>query len=447
MRKLFGTDGIRGVANTFPMNPEIALRIGKAAGTYFESKGDCVFIGKDTRISGDMLEAAVAAGVASSGLEVHLCGIIPTPGVSYLTYSNSAACGIVISASHNPHEDNGIKLFGPGGYKLSDQQENSLEDLIFKAPEIEKNKKTVKPGKIRTRINASSSYNEFLKTTIRAGLSLKGLNLVLDCSNGATWQIAPDLFTEMGANITCIGVTPDGININEKCGSEHPRLLAETVSVAGADIGIAFDGDGDRLVIVDEKGNVLSGDQVMAVCARYLDEIGKLTGSAIVTTIMSNTGLARYLDKHQIQCVSSNVGDRYVMQKMLETGAVLGGENSGHIIFHQHHHTGDGMLAAIQFLAAAKHFSLPVSELAGFLTVFPQKMINVDVHEKPDIHTLEPVKKCISAIEKSLGDDGRVLVRYSGTQLLCRVMVEGPDIEITEKYCLQIAETIRKTIG
>ena len=447
MEKLFGTDGIRGIANRHPLTPEMAGRIGKAVGTFFHANGRAAIIGKDTRLSGDMLEAAMAAGIASTGMPVHCCGILPTPGISYLTLSGKTACGIVISASHNPFQDNGIKIFGPDGYKLSDDQERRIEALVFREGASGSKRAAEKIGSIGFRPGAVQQYTQFLQECAPAGLKLDGLRIAIDCSNGATYRIAPQLFASLGAEVIPLGIQPNGENINADCGSEHTENLAETVTQAKAHMGIAFDGDGDRMVVVDERGGELSGDQVLSVAARYLQEIGRLANDTIVATVMSNIGLKKSLGQQGISVLDCRVGDRYVMEQMRRSGAVLGGENSGHMIFHHLHRTGDGMIAAIQFLAAYRHYRLVTSKLADFMTIFPQVLINVPVREKPDIDSIRSLRTGISKMEARLGKDGRVLVRYSGTQPMCRVMVEGPDARTTEDCCRQLADIVKTTIG
>lgn len=451
MGELFGTDGIRGVANHFPLDCETALKAGRAIAAYFDGKKDAAdrfLIGQDTRISGNMLASALAAGICSMGKDVYLAGVIPTPGVAYLTATDGFAAGIVISASHNPFYDNGFKLFKRDGYKLSDEVERSIEQLIKDDGSLYKKSKTIqKVGRIHLVENARDNYRRFLQNCISTGPLLDGMKLVIDCSNGAASKIAPMLFEKLNTTVKSIFCRPDGININDNCGSQHPGVLAETVIAENADLGLAFDGDADRLIAVDEKGKVLSGDQVMAICAKYMKEKGQLANPVVVTTVMSNLGFGSALKKMGITHIKANVGDRYVMEEMLKAGAVLGGEDSGHMIFLDHHTTGDGMLAGLKLMQAMRSSGKTLSELAAVMTVFPQCLINVDVKSKPDINTIDAVMLAIQDVENELGDNGRVLVRYSGTQPQCRVMVEGPTVQETKFLCQQIASAVAKALG
>ncbi|MCB2149560.1 MAG: phosphoglucosamine mutase [Deltaproteobacteria bacterium] len=451
MDKLFGTDGIRGVANHYPLDCETALKAGRAIAAYFDGGNDTAdrfLIGQDTRISGNMLASALAAGICSLGKDVYLAGVIPTPGVACLTATDGFSAGIVISASHNPFYDNGFKIFKRDGYKLSDEAERSIEQLIKEDGALLKKSQTVKKvGTIHLVKNALDNYRRFLQNCLFTGPSLGGMKLVIDCSNGAASQIAPMLFEKLNATVKSIFCRPDGININDNCGSQHPGVLAETVMAENADLGLAFDGDADRLIAVDEKGKVLSGDQVMAICAKDMKEKGQLPKPVVVTTVMSNLGLGAALKKLGITHIKADVGDRYVMEEMLKAGAVLGGEDSGHMIFLDHHTTGDGMLAALKLMQAMRASGKTLSELAAVMTVFPQCLINVDVKSKPEINTIDEVMLAIRAVEKELGDKGRVLVRYSGTQPQCRVMVEGPTVQETKFLCQQIASEVGKVLG
>jgi phosphoglucosamine mutase len=449
MSKLFGTDGIRGVANKFPLTPEIAISVGRAAVSTFHSntKHPKIVIGKDTRLSGFMLEYALAAGICSMGGEAQLAGTIPTPGVAYITSSMDAAAGIVISASHNPFYDNGIKIFDGNGNKLTDETEQEIEKTVRADQNRSKDTLTRETGSVIQFADASRSYKEFLKTCVAVPSDFQGMKIVLDCSNGATYRIAPDLFRELGAEVTALSIHPDGKNINADCGSEHPRTLIKEVVNQRADIGLAFDGDGDRLIAVDESGQVITGDRILAICANDLKQKGMLKNNLVVSTVMSNLGLRIALEKMGIKHVITRVGDRYVLEEMRASGAVIGGEDSGHMIFADYLTTGDGMMTALKLLEAMQTQSQPLSELSKIMTVFPQALINVDVSRKPDIQSVPEVVKAIELVEKNLGEQGRVLVRYSGTQPLCRVMVEGPGKEETQRYCSHIADIIRDTIG
>jgi phosphoglucosamine mutase len=449
MGKLFGTDGIRGVANEYPMTSEMAMKVGKAVASIFKEHDkdqSKIVIGKDTRLSGDMLEHAIASGVCTTGVDVYLAGILPTPGIAYLTASTSASAGIVISASHNPFYDNGVKIFKGDGFKLSDEKEAEIEQLVLNQ-NLDISTKTVQDtGRVYAMKDSGKSYANFLKHTV-LGKTFKGLKLVMDCSNGATFDVAPALMMMLGAEVEALFVRPDGKNINENCGTQYPEVLRKTVVTKGADIGLAFDGDGDRLVAVDESGGIATGDQIIAICARYMKQNGTLKKNCVVSTVMSNFGLRRSLKEMGITHIQSKVGDRRVVEKMLSSGAVLGGEDSGHMVFLDHHTTGDGILTALRLIEIMQAESKPLSELRKIMTVFPQVLINVEVDQKPDIETLSEIKDAISSVERRLGNEGRVLVRYSGTEPLCRVMVEGPDIDKTRSYCQELADNIKKNIG
>lgn len=353
MRKLFGTDGIRGVANKDPMTPEMAIQIGQAVTHVLNEKGhrQRIVIGKDTRLSGYMLENALAAGISSMGADVISVGPMPTPGIAFIANNMDADCGIVISASHNPFEDNGIKIFSKEGFKLSEEQEFEIEELIFSKNIQSLASSSQEIGRAFQEENALEGYIVFLRHTFPKNLSLEGVKIVLDCANGATYKVAPTLFKEMRAEVLCLNVNPDGKNINVECGSLHPELLAEKIIENRADIGLALDGDGDRLIAADEKGNIISGDKILAICAKNLKKERRLKNDLVVSTVMSNLGLSLALNEMEIKHIRTRVGDRYVLKEMLKNGAVLGGEDSGHIIFLEHHTTGDGLIAALQLLA------------------------------------------------------------------------------------------------
>ncbi len=459
MGKLFGTDGIRGKANAYPMDTETAAAVGRAAARYFKTENPeraHIIIGRDTRISGDMLAFAVAAGICSAGLNVELLGVMPTPAVAYLTAASRAVAGIVISASHNPFEDNGIKLFDSKGYKLSDAAENEIERLIqsdcscgAEAGCGDRNA-VADPAALGVNIYCENEgierYIGFLRQAV-PGLDLSGMTIGMDCANGAMYRAAPELFRQLGAHIIQLFCSPNGININKQCGSQHPESLAAAVREHGGDVGLAFDGDGDRLIAVDETGSVLTGDQIMAICAQDMQNRGVLNRNLVVSTVMSNFGFKMALNENGIETVATQVGDRYVMEAMLAEQAVLGGEDSGHIIFRDVHTTGDGLLAALRLIDAMRSAGQPLSRLAGIMTVFPQELINVDVRSKPDLNSIPEIETAIEQAENVLGSQGRVLVRYSGTQNQCRVMVEGPDEEITHKLCRGIADVVGRVIG
>jgi phosphoglucosamine mutase len=449
MNKLFGTDGIRGIANEYPMTTEIALNIGRAIAYLSKRKGHAprIIIGKDTRLSGDMFESAIISGICSMGVNAISVGVMPTPGIAFLTHNMRADAGIVISASHNPSQDNGIKIFNNEGFKLSDEKENKIEELIF-ANNMDKLHPVPKElGKLSRLDDAAGRYVDFLKSTFPQELNPEGMKIVLDCGNGATYRVAPEVFAELGVEVTTLFNQPDGKNINLNCGSQHTEALAAEVLRQKADVGFAFDGDGDRVIAVDEKGNVLTGDRMLAICSTILKKEGKLKNNFVVRTVMSNLGLSVAFQKLGIDSVFAPVGDRFVLEEMLTRGAIIGGEDSGHLIFLQHHTTGDGLITALQVLAAMKKEAKPLSELATIMTVFPQMLINIDVKRKPEIETVPEIMAAIKQVEEKLGDKGRVLVRYSGTQNMCRVMVEGPTKEETETNCRQIADVVKKMLA
>jgi phosphoglucosamine mutase len=450
MQRLFGTDGVRGVANLPPMTPEMALRIGRGAAYVSRLGGGRrhrIIIGRDTRHSGAMLESALAAGICSVGVDVLLAGTIPTPAIAYLARSMKTDAGIVISASHNPYRDNGIKIFSRDGYKLPDAQEDAIERLVASA-EIENVRPTGEEvGTCSIIKDAPERYIAFCKSTFPPDLSLKGMRLVIDCANGATWRIAPSVFSELGADAMAIHAEPDGFNINDHCGSQHTEDISAKVRQTGADLGLAFDGDGDRLIAVDEKGQELTGDHVLAICGRMYKAKGRLKNNLVVSTVMSNYGFLAALDKLGIGHAASAVGDRHVMEMMREKGAVLGGEPSGHIIFLDRHTTGDGIISALQLLSAACLERQPLSILSEIMRPSPQKTINVDVSRKPPLDSIPEIKQAIRAAESQLGRQGRVLIRYSGTQSLCRVMVEGPTEELTDRLAASLAQVIKKHLS
>jgi phosphoglucosamine mutase len=448
MGKLFGTDGIRGEANRFPMDNAVAFSVGQAI-THLLRKPNHrtrVIIGKDTRISGYMLESSLLAGITSMGGDAYLVGVLPTPGIAFATFSMRADAGIVISASHNPFQDNGIKIFGGSGYKLSDEQESVIESLILDPNLPQRVPAVADMGRAFRLHDVHGRYIVFLKNAFPRELSLEGMKIVLDTGNGATYKVAPEMFWELGANVETIHNNPNGLNINDKCGSQETGDLRKRVVETGASIGLAFDGDGDRLIAVDEKGREITGDQILLICGLMLKEQGRLKNDLLVSTVMSNLGLLVACRKYGFRHHAAAVGDRYVLEDMQRLGSVLGGEDSGHLIFLDHHTTGDGILTAIQLLAAMVKSGRPLSELAAQMDVYPQKLINVDVKSKPDLATVPQVVEIIKQVEAELADNGRVLVRYSGTQNMCRVMVEGPSLEVTNKYCTMIADVIKEAL-
>ncbi|MBW1742551.1 MAG: phosphoglucosamine mutase [Deltaproteobacteria bacterium] len=449
MGKLFGTDGIRGVANEYPMIPEMAERIGRAIVRLFsrDNNKTQVVVGRDTRISGEMLEQALVSGIRSAGGNAYLTGPLPTPGVCYIAEKMDLDAGVVISASHNPFPDNGIKIFRGDGFKLTDDVELQIERLLLD------NDTRVMPGEPDTIgeesfiSDACSQYVEFLKATVSEAENFGGLNAVLDCSNGATFQAGPATFIELGATVHTLFAEPDGRNINLNCGSEYPQDLAEAVVRERADVGFAFDGDGDRVTAVDETGTILTGGQLLAICAKQMKAEGRLTNNVVVSTVMSNIGLSLVLEDLGMDLVTTQVGDKHVLREMLDKGASIGGEDSGHMIFLDHHKTGDGVLTALMLVRAMRKTGRPLSELAGIMKVFPQCLINVEVKEKLPIEDVPGIVAAIRDVENTLQTGGRVLVRYSGTQPLCRVMVEGPTEQETKESCERIARVVRNELG
>lgn len=453
MGKLFGTDGVRGMANMGNMTAEQALEIGRAVAyvckEYHKGKGSRprIVIGKDTRLSGYMLENALTAGVCSMGVDVLLLGPLPTPGVAFITQDMRADAGIVISASHNPYHDNGIKIFSRTGYKLPDVEEEQMEKLIAgrKLRDVRSTEDDI--GKAKRIDDAVGRYIVFCKNTFPDDQTLDGMKLVLDCANGASYKVAPIIFSELGAVVTAIHVSPNGMNINDNCGSQHTSDLRAKVLSVKADVGLAFDGDADRLIVVDETGAELSGDQIMAICAVHYKKKGLLKNNEIVGTVMSNFGFLSAMKELGIDVAITPVGDRYVLERMIKDDAVLGGEASGHMIFHNHHSTGDGIIAALQLLAIMRETGKPLSELAKVMSVFPQKLINFDVAVKPPLEEIAELQKAVKKAEAELGDKGRVLIRYSGTQPMCRVMVEGPTDEMTNRLAEELTAVVKKCIG
>lgn len=449
MTKLFGTDGIRGEANRYPMDAPTAYAVGRALVHRMKRRSHPpkILIGRDTRLSGAMLQSALEAGVMSMGGYPRSVGVLPTPGIAYLTLSTEADAGVVISASHNPFQDNGIKIFSHRGLKLTDEEEAQLEALITPNALGEEHCSGSEIGRPEPLQYVEESYVDFLLASFPRELTMKGFKVILDTANGATHRVAPQTFSRLGAHVEVIHDQPDGLNINDGCGSQHTGSLQNRVADSRARAGLAFDGDGDRLIAVDEKGTRLTGDQILFICAKTLKDRGELRNDLLVTTVMSNLGLKTACRRSGISHYASNVGDRSVLEDMKRLGAVVGGEESGHMIFLDHHTTGDGVLAALQLVAAMIRADRPLSELAGWMDVFPQKLINVNVSSKPEIAQVPAVLDAIKAAETDLGESGRVLVRYSGTENLCRVMVEGPTDETTAQHCARIAEAVRMTIG
>ncbi len=429
----------------------MALKAGQAAAVFCKKRGSTkklkIVIGRDTRISGQMIESALISGICSMGGDVYAAGVLPTPGVAYITRHLSADAGIVVSASHNPYFDNGIKFFNAKGFKLSDQREAEIEALILDGNTSDRSKDIRDIGVVHAIPDAEIIYSDFLKNSVTHSNPFDGFKIAMDCSNGATFKIAPRLFSDLGAQVLPIAVSPDGFNINDRCGSQYPERLSAKVTETGSHIGIAFDGDGDRLIAVDETGTILSGDQILAVFADFFLKNRELETPIVVSTVMSNLGLAKALAGMGVKHLMSAVGDRYVMEQMITSGATLGGEDSGHIILLNHHTTGDGILAAIQLLTVMQIQAEPLSRLAGVMTIFPQTLMNVAVKKKPPICDIPEIKQAVESVENSLKGKGRVLIRYSGTQPVCRVMVEASAVEEADQYCEQIVNIIKKHIG
>ena len=449
MGKLFGTDGIRGVANIFPMTPEMVLSIGKATAHVFKEK--CgkekpkFVIGKDTRLSGYMIENALASGIVSVGADVLLVGPMPTPAIAHLTKALNADAGIVLSASHNPAEDNGIKIFSENGHKLSDNVEDEIEKYVLSGKIKTEHIKGDLIGKAHRVDDAKERYIEFAKASVES-MSMKGLRVILDCANGAAYNTAPHILSELGAEVVVLNDRPDGLNINLDCGALHPEKMMEIVKKEKAHIGIALDGDADRVIVCDENGRSVDGDHIIAICAINMKEKGILKKNSVVVTIMANKGFDIAMAKERIKVVKTKVGDRYVVDEMRKKGYVLGGEQSGHIIFSNYTTTGDGMISALQLLRIMKERGKKLSKLAECMTSLPQVLVNVDVKEKKDISKLK-VNKNIKDAESKLGEKGRVLVRYSGTQNLCRIMIEGENKREIQKIADDIAKTMKKELG
>ena len=441
-RKFFGTDGIRGTTNSEPMTAVTALRVGQAAGAHF-LRGDHrhrVVIGKDTRLSGYMMESAMVAGFTSVGMDVVLLGPMPTPAVAMLTRSMRADLGVMISASHNPFADNGIKLFGPDGFKLSDEAERSIERRLEEKPKLAKSELI---GRARRIDDARGRYVHFAKSTFPEHLRLDGLKVVVDCANGAAYHVAPEALWELGAEVIPLGVAPDGTNINDGCGSTHPDLLQQTVVASGADIGLALDGDADRLIVVDEKGRLIDGDQLMALIALGMKGRDELRGDGIVATVMSNLGLERKLGDAGLKLHRTAVGDRYVLEHMRKSGCNVGGEQSGHIILTDHSTTGDGLIAGLQVLAALVEADAPASTLLRQFEPLPQLLKNVRFNGGAEPLETDSVRKRIAAAETELEGRGRLVIRKSGTEPLIRVMAEGDDPALVERLVDDICEAVK----
>lgn len=449
MRRLFGTDGVRGVANQEPMTSETALKLGRAAAHVFRdsSRRHRIVIGKDTRLSGYMIESALTSGICSMGVDVLLVGPVPTPGIAFLTRSLRADAGVVISASHNPYEDNGIKFFGRDGFKLPDETEERIEEMIFSGKVDSIRPTASEIGKAYRIDDAIGRYNEFIKSSIPRGMDLSGLKVVVDSANGAAYKIGPRVLIELGAEVISLYDQPNGMNINQGCGSLHPEVISRAVVANRADAGIAYDGDADRVIFCDENGDTVNGDAVMAICALEMMKQGRLRHNTLVATVMSNLGLELAVRNAGGRLVRTAVGDRYVMEKMIEGGYNLGGEQSGHVIFLDHNTTGDGLITTLQVLAIMKQTGRPLSELAGCMTDFPQILVNIRVKERKDISSIPEIARLMSDIERKLEGRGRLLVRYSGTELKLRIMLEGEDEEEIKAYAEELSGLIKEKLG
>lgn len=449
MGRLFGTDGVRGVANS-DLTADLAYKLG-LAGTYVLAKQNArptILIAKDTRVSGDMLEDAISAGILSMGGNVIKAGILPTPAVAYLVKDMKIDAGVVISASHNPFQDNGIKFFNANGFKLDDKIEDEIESVIMRYVDVNSHITGDKLGRcIEDEGDALRRYAEFLESTV--DVRLEGFKVALDCANGASYKVASRVFRAMGASVVTLFDEPDGLNINDHCGSTHPKALQQFVLSVEADLGLAFDGDADRLIAVDENGQIVDGDKVMYICARMLKEENKLPQNKVTATVMSNMGFFKALEKLGCQAETTKVGDRYVLESMLKTGSVLGGEQSGHIIFLNHATTGDGILAGLQLMSALKKSGKSLSELAGEVEIYPQVLRNARIknENKSSYMEDEEVKQMVEAVEDAMAGEGRVLIRPSGTEALVRVMIEGKDQEEITKMAEELAELITRKLG
>ncbi|MGM0846784.1 MAG: phosphoglucosamine mutase [Bacillota bacterium] len=446
MGKYFGTDGVRGIANT-ELTPELAFKLGRFGGYVLtkDAERPKILIGRDTRISGHMLEGALVAGLLSIGAEVMRLGVISTPGVAYLTKALDAQAGVMISASHNPVGDNGIKFFGSDGFKLTDDQEKEIEDLLDQEEDSLPRPIGADLGQVSDYFEGGQKYLQYLKQTVDE--EFEGLTIALDCAHGATSSLAPHLFADLDADLITMGASPNGLNINDGVGSTHPEELAKLLKEKGADIGLAFDGDGDRLIAIDENGDIVDGDQIMFICAKHLKSEGRLKQSTVVSTVMSNLGFHKGMEASDIQSLQTAVGDRYVVEEMRKNNYSLGGEQSGHIIFLDYNTTGDGLLTGIQLVNIMKLTGKTLSELAGEMKKFPQRLVNVKVTDKHHVTDNAKVKEVIEKVEAEMNGNGRILVRPSGTEPLVRVMAEAPTEELCVKYVDEIVDVVDQEMG
>ncbi len=447
-KKLFGTDGLRGQVNIYPMQPEVVMRLGLAAGQYFQNKNKKhrVVIGKDTRLSGYVFETALTSGLCASGMDVYLVGPLPTPAISFLTRNMRADLGIVISASHNPFMDNGIKFFDHKGFKLSNKTEQDITALVLSQETTWKNPEPENIGRAYRIQDSPGRYIVSLKNSFPSSLTLDGIKIVLDCAHGASYKVAPLIFQELGAEVIKLGIEPDGLNINKNCGSQYPEVIRKKVLETGADLGVALDGDGDRVILIDEKGKILDGDQLMAICSQDFIEKEILPGRKLVATVMSNKSLELFMEERGGQLIRTSVGDRNVAEAMKKSKTILGGEQSGHLIFLEYSTTGDGILAALQLLRIMLEKEKSASELGSMLELLPQKLINVPVSCKVPFDSCPKVQECVRMAEEKLGAKGRVLLRYSGTESLARVMVEGEDQGLVKDISMELAQVIENNI-
>lgn len=445
MGLLFGTDGVRGIAN-LELTPELAFKLGRASASYLSQhcpEGSGIVVGKDTRLSSDLLEHALIAGICSVGVDVLRAGVLPTPGVAFLTRHFGAQGGVVISASHNPPEYNGIKFFNPQGYKFSEKEEEKIESLLVDG--VNERPTGSEIGQTHKLTSAQEDYVNFLINTVNG--SLENFNIAIDCGNGATSVVSPVVFRQLGANVMPINFEPTGLNINVECGSTYPDIIQEVVVTHPVDIGLSHDGDGDRVVVVDEAGEILDGDYILAICALHLDQAGLLKNKLVVATVMSNMGLEEALSRHGLKLIRTPVGDRHVLEAMLAHGTILGGEQSGHIIFLNHSNTGDGILTGLQLLAIVRDAGKKLSELKKVMECFPQVLENVKVKAKEEVATHPVVKEKLEQLEAELAGEGRILIRPSGTEPLVRVMVEARDEKKASQIAADLVETIKENLG
>ncbi len=448
-RAMFGTDGIRGVANRYPMTPDNALRLGQVLALRFRRPGHRprIIVGKDTRLSGYVFESAITAGLTSAGAEAWQVGVLPTPGIAYITGTYRADAGVVISASHNPFQDNGIKVFAQDGTKLPDEVEAQIE-ASMRDPELHERLPVGEDLGRAYRIHDSiGRYVTWLKGTFPRELTLDGVRIVVDCANGAAYRVAPAVFRELGADVVELGTAPNGTNINKRTGALYPDRMAEAVRATGAALGVALDGDADRAIFSDEKGNIVDGDHVLGICAARLHAAGKLADATVVGTVLTNLGLERVLRRLGIRLVRTAVGDRHIVEQLRQHGWSLGGEPSGHIVFAEHANTGDGCLAALQVLAVMLREERPLSELATVVQKVPQVLVSVRVQQRPPLSEFEAGRKAIRAARERLGDAGRIVVRYSGTEPKVRIMVEGEDPALIDEVARSVADVFRTQLG